>query len=186
MLKQVPNSFTSGESVSWQVELSLYPTAQWNLIYHFRGNGVGFDLEAAKVGGKFILSLDTETSEKSSAGKYYFQAFVSNGTDKVKVDQGEIRIHPNLSHLTEDSTFDGSTDSEKLLEAIDAVLVGRATSDQQSYQIGTRQLTRIPIPDLILLREKTQQRVNQEARNKNILNGGSYLKTIKAKFVRPA
>ena len=44
------------------------------------------------------------------------------------------------------------TENEKILDAINATLLNRATSDQQNYMIGTRQLSRIPLPDLLKLK----------------------------------
>ena len=40
------------------------------------------------------------------------------------------------------------TENEKMLDAINATLLNRATTDQQNYMIGTRQLSRIPLPEL--------------------------------------
>lgn len=43
------------------------------------------------------------------------------------------------------------TENEKILEAIKATLLNRATTDQSSYAIGTRRLDRIPVPELLQL-----------------------------------
>ena len=40
------------------------------------------------------------------------------------------------------------TENEQVLAAINATLLNRATSDQQSYTIGTRRLDRIPLEEL--------------------------------------
>ena len=46
------------------------------------------------------------------------------------------------------------TENQRILDAIDAALLNRATTDQQGYMIGTRRLDRIPIPDLLKLRSQ--------------------------------
>ena len=47
---------------------------------------------------------------------------------------------------------DERTENEKILDAINAALLNRATSDQNGYMIGTRRLDRIPLEELRRLR----------------------------------
>ena len=47
---------------------------------------------------------------------------------------------------------DDRTENERILDAINATIENRATSDQQYYMIGTRRLDRIPMDELRLLR----------------------------------
>ena len=49
-------------------------------------------------------------------------------------------------------TEDDHTENERILDAINATIENRASSDQQYYMIGTRQLHRIPIAELRILR----------------------------------
>lgn len=184
MSENVPNSFTAGESFSWTKEFSLYPASGWNLTYYFRGVGPGFDVEATANGTKFDLAALASQTTSCTAGTYSFQAFVTKDDEKILVDSGTIRVHPNLATMAAEDTFDGRSKAQKILDAIDAMVEGKATLDQQSYVIGNRQLARIPIPDLILLRDKYQRIVNQEKRLEKQKKGGSYLKTIKAAFMR--
>lgn len=184
MSEKVPNSFTVGESFSWTKEFSLYPASEWDLTYHFRGVGQGFDVDATADGDAFELSALSSQTTDCTAGTYSFQAFVTKDDEKILVDQGTIRIHPNLASLDAETSFDGRSNAQKILDAIDAMVQGKASLDQQSYVIGNRQLARIPIPDLILLRDKYQRIVNQEKRLEKQKKGGSFMKTIKGAFVR--
>lgn len=184
MIENVPNSFTVGESFSWTKEFSLYPASLWDLTYHFRGVGQGFDVEATANGNKFDLSALSTQTDNCTAGTYSYQAYVTKDAEKILVDQGTIRVHPNLASLDLNDSFDGRSKAQKILDAIDAMIEGKATLDQQAYQIGNRQLSRIPIPDLIMLRDKYQRIVAEEKRAKNLKKGSGYLKTIKGAFVR--
>ena len=47
---------------------------------------------------------------------------------------------------------DERTENEKILDALNAALLNRATSDQNAYMIGTRRLDRIPLEELRRLR----------------------------------
>lgn len=57
---------------------------------------------------------------------------------------------------------DDRTENERILDAINATIENRATSDQQYYMIGTRQLHRIPIAELRLLRSTYITAVRRE------------------------
>ena len=57
------------------------------------------------------------------------------------------------------------TENEKILKAINDTLLNRATTDQQNYMIGTRQLSRIPLEELRKLKSTYTTAVRLE-RNK--------------------
>jgi hypothetical protein len=68
--------------------------------------------------------------------------------------------------------FDGSTHAQRTLAAIEAVLEKRATRDQEKYSINNRELSRTPISDLLLLRDryKTQVRMELKAKRGDLFN----------------
>jgi len=90
-------------------------------------------------------------------GRYWWQLRASNSTDTVLVEAGDTIVHPDLS--TVPSGYDGRGHAERVLEAIEAVIEGRATIDQQSYQINNRSLSRTPIADLMRLRSHYRNEV---------------------------
>lgn len=57
---------------------------------------------------------------------------------------------------------DERTENERILDAINATIEGRASSDQNMYMIGTRQLHRIPMAELRLLRSTYITAVRRE------------------------
>lgn len=54
--------------------------------------------------------------------------------------------------------------AKKTLAALEAVIEGRASKDQESYTIAGRQLSRTPIPDLLLLLSTYERKVAREDR----------------------
>ena len=57
---------------------------------------------------------------------------------------------------------DERTENERILDAINATMENRASSDQSAYAIGTRRLDRIPIAELRLLRAQYITAVRRE------------------------
>lgn len=51
--------------------------------------------------------------------------------------------------------------AERVLVAIEAVIEGRASKDQESYKIGDRELVRTPLRDLLLLRDRYREDVRR-------------------------
>lgn len=46
------------------------------------------------------------------------------------------------------------------IEAIETVISGRITADLQNYTIGNRQITKIPIEELLVMRDKLKREYN--------------------------
>ena len=54
------------------------------------------------------------------------------------------------------------TQNRRTLKAIEDMLTGKADKDVQEYMIGTRQLSKIPIPELLRLKAEYTRRCLDE------------------------
>lgn len=187
MRETVPTEFTAGESLSWKKSYADYPASDgWSLDYVFRGAGKGFDRAATADGDIFIVNVAGVVTEAMTAGKYYYQASVSKGDEKILVDSGETLVLPGLATIAADESFDGRSQIKRTLDAIGAMIAGKATLDQQEYTIGPRQLRRYPISELITLRDKYQSLYNQELRAEKLKKGtGGVFKNHYTRFRQP-
>jgi hypothetical protein len=182
-----PKEFAVGESLKWTKSIADYlPSDGWSLSYYFRGSTGGFDVTATVENDSFVIEVAASATDALAAGACFWQAWAENTNGrKIKVADGESKVLPNLSAVASGDAFDGRSEVKKTLDAIDATLARRATSDQLSYQIGTRQLQFIPIPDLIALRTKYAQLYARECRAGRLKKGGSFSKQIFVRFKRP-
>lgn len=186
-----PNSFepteiTIGETLEWIKNLSNYlPADGWTLTYYFRGAGKGFDAVATEENGSFLINVAATVTAEMSAGVYYWQAFVSKDDDKFLVDSGEVKAKAGFLSVDPTMTVDNRSNNKKILDAIDAMIEGKASRDQQEYVIGQRQLKRIPIPDLIALQTLYAKRYSQEKRAEKLKQGAPFAKTIHVRFKNP-
>jgi hypothetical protein len=186
MRNTVPTILTPGESLTWEKSFADYPASDgWELVYYFRGAGAGFDVAATADGDTFELAVAAEDTEELIAGRYYYQAFVELETERLLVDEGEIMVRASLSEIQSADTFDGRSQVKIILDAVDALIAGKATLDQQEYSIGTRQLKRYPLPDLIALRDKYAKLYAAELRAERLKNGGSLIRNHKVRFRNP-
>lgn len=181
-----PERIAVGETAEWRKVLPDFsPADGWTLTYYFRGAGRGFDQVATADGSGYKIVVASSVTALMSAGKYYFEARVANGSEEHEVARGELLAVLSIKGMATTATLDDRSQAQKILDAIDAMAVGKATLDQQSYQIGTRQLARIPISELIKLRSTYAQLVARERRAARLREGAPFLKNILVRFDRP-
>ena len=177
ILFEEPESFAAGDRVQWKRNFSDYPISEgWSLTYYLRGNfaHTPIDITATTSGADFLIDLSPTTTADYTPGTYTWQAFVSKSGDRKPVGTGRIVIDPSLSDVT--TPFDGRSHARKCLEAIEAVLEGRSTHDQQRYvlQAVGRSVDKMPIKDVLALRDYYQTEVQKEeaaatgGKNRNI------------------
>lgn len=183
-----PTRFTAGETLEWTKALAEFSAADgWQLDYYFRSNGGGgFDVTASADGSSWRAVVAAATTQPLAAGDVSWQAWVSKAGAKYLVDEGTARVLASLAAVTAPSAVDTRSRAKRILDAIDAMIEGKATLDQQEYTIdtgaGSRSLKRIPIPDLIALRETYARLYNRELRKEGRRRGGPVFKKIRATF----
>jgi len=187
----IPSSIVSGLKAEWTRRLQDYSPDLWTLSYHLRGAAAA-DVTATDNGdGTFLVSFVAETNGDTptplTPGQYFFQAYVTSIADasiKNLVDQGRVTVAPDLSAESME-TFDGRSQAEIMLAAIDAMLAGKATRDQMGYTIGQRTLTRIPIDQLLEFRKHFLGVVESEAVKARVKKGLPAFENIKVQFRPP-
>jgi hypothetical protein len=116
------------------------------------------------TGATFNVNVPAATTAAWVPAKYFWVAYVTgsgaNAGQRFKVAEGAIEIKPNPAAA--DATTDYRSDAKKNLDAIDAVLANRITSDVQSYKINGRELVKMRHTDLLQLRGYYFQRYKAE------------------------
>jgi hypothetical protein len=77
------------------------------------------------------------TTTAYAAGAYDWQAQVSSGSEKHTIENGALVVLPDWFSGSAATAYDDRSSAAKIVEAIDALLVGRATIDQSEYEIAT-------------------------------------------------
>lgn len=171
----LPNRINAGLTLDLAVTLTAYPAPDWELVILLRGPG-SIDLAAIPDGRQHRISVDAETTAEWEPGDYWFSARAIRGGQVVQVDEGTVTVTPDLA--TQGAGYDGRRHAEKVLAAIEAVIEGRATQDQQSYTINNRSLQRTPIADLLKLRDRYRAEVARLKKGSRGLLG----RTVRVRF----
>jgi hypothetical protein len=147
----IPSLITAGVTFRVSLVLPVYPAPAWSVSLVLRGPGA-IDLAAVGV-------LETHTFEALPAvtsawvpGAYWYEVRATDGADVSRVEEGQTNILADLS--VAQAGFDGRSHVQRVLDAIEAVIEGRASVDQESYSINNRSLSRTPISDLLKLRDR--------------------------------
>lgn len=162
-----PQSFISGDSVTWGREdlVDDYPAPTWSASYALRGTtGQGLTKAATADGAAFVFALTAAETAALPAGTYGYTVTVTDGTQRHTVARGSVEIIVDLAALALGDAHDPRGHLDRLIDALEATLEGRATKDQQSYTIAGRTLDRIPLPDVRALLNSAYARRTMDKR----------------------
>lgn len=155
----LPDKISAGLTFDRLLTFTAYPAPAWVVTVLLRGKS-SIDLEAVADGSQHRLRADAATTGQWAPGDYWYSIRATDGDDVVEIEQGHVAILPDMASAP--VGYDGRTQAQIALEAIDAVIAKRATLDQERYRINNRELYRTPIADLLKLRSYYAEQVNRE------------------------
>lgn len=172
-----PESVTVNASSTWSRSVpGCSPADGWSLIYRFVGPAaVEFQADPDASGTGFSVVLEPSSDPVATPGALFvvagLYAWIATAIrddggdpavllDRREVARGTLEVRPDLSALV--AGYDARSQAVRILEAIDATLEGRASSDQSAYTINGRSLSRIPVPELLALRRHYAALVHKE------------------------
>lgn len=174
-----PSELRAGLTWQWRREdLSDHPASAWTLTYYFKktgSSGANFNIVAAADGDHYAIEVAKGTTAGYTAGDYTWVAVVDDGTDAFEIDRGTLKLLPRYDQA---ANLDDRTHARKVLEAIEAVIENRATKDQQEYSIAGRKLVRMPVQELMALRDKYRAEVYSEQLGERARNGQGTAKLV--------
>jgi hypothetical protein len=160
---KTPNSLLAGANKSWSRSLDDFPaSAGWALRYHLVMAGHQITIDSTPDDDIHKVTLVAADTASWNPGRYQYQAWVSLGADAHMVEAGAIEIKANFASQT--TGYDGRTHAEKVLDALEAMIEGKASLDQQSYSVGGRSITRLTPAELVDWRKEYQREVNIQRR----------------------
>jgi hypothetical protein len=179
-----PLKIISGDRAAWKrTDLGTdYAPASYSLKYSARLEGSGatsFDITASESGSDYIVEVSQSTSTAYTTGTYHWQAYIirTSDSERLTVDSGIWEIIANR----DTANSDPRNHIKIVLDNIEAVLEGRSSKDQENYSIQGRSLSRTPIPDLMVLRDRYKAMHVQEQRAERIKNNLGHSGIIKVR-----
>lgn len=177
-----PTALVVGDSAAWTKSLSSYlPADGWVLTYGLVNAKVKYSIAATDNGdGSHLATLPTSVTSLWLPGICAWQAVVTKAAERYTVASGQITVGASYSN---GETVDERTHVRRTLEALEAVLEGRATSDQLGYSIGGRSITKMSPEQLLQWRDKYKAELAAEIKSEQIASGMSAATgTIRVRF----
>lgn len=156
-----PARVTAGDTATWTRSLPDFPaTDGWVLSYALVRTGVLLGITASAQGADHLVSVAAATTAAWQPGRYAWQASVARGAERHTIGTGYLEVLPDFA--AQAGGHDGRSHARRVLEAVEAVIEGRASQAHAEYAIAGRQLKFIPIPELLALRDRYRAEVRAQ------------------------
>ncbi len=165
----IPARISAGLTLDLTLTVTAYPPPDWTLTLVLRGKGI-IDLTSVVNGAAHRISVSPGVTAGWTPGFYNYELRASDGSDIVRIESGRLEILPDL--MAQAEGYDGRGHAQRVLDAIEAVIEGRASKSERRYRINNRELEQTSIEELLMLRSRYREYVRQEraaARGRNVL-----------------
>lgn len=144
ILSREPESIVAGDTIKWKRSLSDFPASTWTLTYELRSNVTGstaINIAATADGDDHLVSVSATTTAAWIAGEYSWDAYVTAGAERKRVDRGLIKVERDLAGAV--AAFDDRDWVKTVLDALEAVIQGRASEVDLSYSVNGRSISKM-------------------------------------------
>lgn len=175
----IPASFRAGDTVTWRDDASAdalgsaVTSGAWTQTYFLRTNAAaGLTVASTSNGAGWETTISATTSAALAAGTWYWQRRATNGAAALTLGTGVLTIEAALSYQGNPAAFDGRSQARKDLEAVQAAIRGLISGGAvKRYTIGSRNLEKISLAELIELENKLKAEVAREEAAERMANG---------------
>ena len=175
-----PPRIVAGDTAKWLRSLPDFPaSAGWVLTYRLVNAGAAYSFTSTASGDDHLITVSAATTAGWTAGDYSWRAQAGLSGEVYTILSGSLTVEPVFT-----AAIDARSDARKALDAVDAMLLGRATSGVQEYKIAGRMLMHIPIPELLSLRDRLREDVAREDAASAVANGSGLPGRIAVRFGR--
>ena len=149
-----PGKIIAGFTAQWKKYYSDYlPSDNWTLKYTFKKSGVApLEISSSADSDYHLVNIAPATTSNYTAGDYTWQSYVENSSsgEKYLLESGLIKIIADFSSL--EASDDIRSHAQVVLDAVEAVIEGRATASQQEVSVGDKSIKYMSFTQLIQLR----------------------------------
>lgn len=172
-------SIPAGTTVTWiepvaTVNDSPATSASWTLQVSFRTNTAGEGATAAgsaRADGGWDVSLSASTTESWASGTWYWEKRITSGSVVVVIGSGTTEVLPSLAYTGDPTAFDGRSQAEQDLDAVQAAIRALISKGAKQYSIGNRSYTGYDLNHLMQRESQLKAIVARERAAEKIAQG---------------
>lgn len=143
----VPATIRAGSTVQWvepaavDLDGNAATSATWALTVYLRTNVASEGatiVGTARADGGWDLAISANTSAGFDAGIWYWEYLATSGATVLALGAGTTQVLPSLSYQGSPGAFDGRSQAEQDLEAVQTAIRAIVSKGAKSYTIGSR------------------------------------------------
>ena len=148
-------------------------SGSWTLTYYLRTNTAseGATVVGTADGAGWTFTLAAATSAGFDAGQWYWQAIATSGSEKLTLGAGQLEVLAALSYAGTPGAFDGRSQAQQDLDAVQAAIRAIVSAGAKQYTIGSRSFTKLDLTELMERESKLKAEVKREQMADLIANG---------------
>jgi hypothetical protein len=156
-----PDVLVVGDTWKWRRNIpNRSPSDSWVLTYALINKTDKITLTATDNGdGTHLINELPATSASHPSGEFSWQAYVTLGTDRYTVGVGSIVVESNF---TAEDSGDFRSSVKQQLDAVEALLINKASRDQLSMSIAGRSISRMSPDELLKWRYELRKEWRSE------------------------
>jgi hypothetical protein len=157
----LPTDLIAGNTWQWDRDYSDYPSPTWQATAYFEMAGSAFNVVATQNGTAQRFTVSAATTAGYRAGHYQIRVRVTDGSQVFIAESGwcDVEVDPASA-----GTYDPRSNARKMLDAVEAFLIGNASTAQASMSLGGRQISRWSLAELTKWRDQLRAEVRSEER----------------------
>ena len=189
----IPPSIRAGDTIQWRDDATVdvfgapLTSATHTLTYWLRTNTAseGASVVGTTYNSGWQFTIAAATSAGFDAGTWYWQAIATaiSGGNVTTLGAGSLQVLPVLSYPTTPGAFDGRTQAQKDLDAVQlAIRTLLSGGSVKEYRIGQRSIKRYDLAELIQLEARLKAEVKREQQAELMANGLGNPRTMYIRF----
>lgn len=175
----IPSTIQAGDTIQWRdVEGAdnlgnVIGSADYSLTYWLRTNTAseGSSVTGTAYGTGWEFTISAATSGGFDAGTWYWQAIASKAGSVVTLGAGQLTVERALSYAGTPGAFDGRSQAQIDLDAVQAAIRTIISGGAKQYTIGSRSFTKLDLGELMERESKLKAEIKREQMAELIANG---------------
>jgi hypothetical protein len=150
----IPRTITAADSLTWNDPSAvdgtgaLVSSATWTLTYYLRFNAASEGatvVGTAGAAGSWDFTIAAATTTAFDAGTWSWTARATNGALAMTMGSGSLTVLPSLAYTGTPTAFDGRSQNEIDLVAVQTAIRTIISGGVSQYAIGSRQATKLDL-----------------------------------------
>ena len=179
---KTPEKIIIGDTLTFTLSFpDFLPADGWALSFALVTDGNQETFSSSDNGdGTHLINVAGTVTANYTAGEYRYRVRATKGTDVHTVETGRTEIAAD--YAAADTGLDDREHVKKVLDALEATILGKASKDQASYSIANRSISRMSPTELIEWRNTYRAEYNVMLEADKAAKGQATGRKIRVRF----